>query len=72
MGRGGLPYGVTDFLRHKRASGIYKDNADQPIRCSHDNPMIKKLYKELPGEPGSKKAHHLLHTHYEHKPVYLK
>lgn len=72
MGGGGQPYGVTDFLRTERAAGIYKDDAAQEIRCSHDNPMIKKLYDEYIGEPGGKKAHHLLHTHYESKPVYLK
>jgi NADH-quinone oxidoreductase subunit G len=72
VGGGGQPYGVTDYLRTERATGIYKDDAAQAIRCSHDNPMIKKLYQEFLGEPGSKKAHHLLHTHYESKPVYLK
>ncbi|MBN1904342.1 MAG: iron hydrogenase small subunit [Deltaproteobacteria bacterium] len=72
VGGGGQPYGVTDYLRTERAAGIYKDDVDQEIRCSHDNPMIKKLYQEYLGEPGSKKAHHLLHTHYEPKPVYIK
>jgi NADP-reducing hydrogenase subunit HndD len=72
VGGGGQPYGVTDGLRTKRSSGIYKDDTDQVVRCSHDNPMIKKLYQEFLGEPGGKKAHHLLHTHYTSKPVYIK
>lgn len=70
VGGGGQPYGVTDELRTKRASGSYKDDMDHEIRCSHDNPMIKKLYEDYLGEPGGKKAHHLLHTHYESKPLY--
>ena len=30
----------------------------------HENPDIKLLYSEFFGEPGSHKAHELLHTHY--------
>ena len=36
----------------------------KPLRKSHDNPSIKKLYEEYLGEPGSEKAHHVLHTSY--------
>ena len=34
------------------------------IRKSHENPYIRKLYEEFLGEPGSHKAHELLHTGY--------
>ena len=34
------------------------------VRKSHENPEIQKLYKEYLGEPGSHKAHELLHTSY--------
>ena len=34
------------------------------IRKSHENPAIKELYATYLGEPGSEKAHHLLHTTY--------
>ena len=34
------------------------------IRKSHQNPAIIELYKEYLGEPGSEKAHHILHTSY--------
>jgi hypothetical protein len=34
------------------------------IRKSHENPSIIKLYNEFLGEPGSHKAHSLLHTEY--------
>ena len=35
-----------------------------PLRKSHESPLIKKVYAEYLGEPGSHKAHELLHTHY--------
>ncbi len=72
VGGGGQPYGVTDEYRLKRAKGIYKDDALKEIRCSHDNPYIKKLYKEYLDKPLSKKAHHLLHTTYKKRPAFQK
>ena len=47
-----------------RMKGLYEEDAGKPIRLSHENPDIKKLYAEFLGEPGSEKAHHLLHTCY--------
>ena len=48
----------------QRMEGLYEEDAGKPIRLSHENPDIKKLYAEFLGEPGSEKAHHLLHTVY--------
>jgi len=72
VGGGGQPYGVTDELRMKRAAGIYQDDKDKKMRCSHENPQVKKLYEEFLGKPLSEKSHHLLHTHYKPRPVYAK
>jgi len=72
VGGGGQPYGVTDELRMKRAAGIYQDDKDKKMRCSHENPQVKKLYEEFLGKPLSEKSHHLLHTHYKSRPVYAK
>ncbi|MFC1467547.1 NADH-dependent [FeFe] hydrogenase, group A6 [Verrucomicrobiota bacterium] len=69
---GGQPYGCTDEVREKRIAGIYKDDVDSELRCSHHNPMITKIYEEFLGEPGSHKAHELLHTGYYERPVYQK
>ena len=52
-------------LRVERAKATYEEDRDLPIRKSHDNPFIKKLYDEYYGEPGSHQAHHDLHTHYQ-------
>lgn len=47
-----------------RRKAIYKHDEELPLRKSHENPDIKKLYDEFLGEPNSEKAHHLLHTEY--------
>ncbi len=62
---GGQPYhhGNTTILK-KRMEAIYREDAGKPIRKSHLNPAIVKLYDEFLGEPGSHVAHKLLHTTY--------
>ena len=66
---GGQPYhhGNGKILA-KRLDALYKDDKDMPIRKSHLNPSIQKLYAEFLGEPGSHCAHQLLHTHYIARP----
>ena len=64
---GGQPYikdGERKAALELRMAGIYAEDAGKPIRLSHENPDIKKLYADYLGEPGSEKAHHLLHTVY--------
>ena len=51
-------------LRAERAKAIYEEDRDMAIRKSHENEKVQKLYKEYFQEPGSHKAHELLHTHY--------
>lgn len=51
-------------LRTERAKAIYEEDASLPIRKSHENPIVKKMYDEYFEKPGSHKAHELLHTHY--------
>ena len=65
---GGQPFlhDQTDLLE-KRMTGIYTEDERKTLRLSHENPDIQKLYAEFLGEPGSEKAHHLLHTTYHQK-----
>ena len=65
---GGQPFlhGQTDLLE-KRMKGIYTEDESKTLRLSHENADIQTLYKEYLGEPGSEKAHHLLHTTYHQK-----
>lgn len=72
VGGGGQPYGVTDEFRKKRAEGVYRDDREKKIRCSHDNPYVQTLYGEFLGKPLGKKSHELLHTHYKARPVYFR
>lgn len=72
IGGGGQPYGTTDQLREKRIAGIYQDDRNCVVRFSHENPEIKRIYTDFLGAPLSEKAHKLLHTHYTHRPQYLK
>lgn len=62
---GGQPFHGHDWkVVEQRAAAIYKEDIKMPLRKSHENPDIIKLYEEFLGEPGSPKAHQLLHTHY--------
>ena len=47
-----------------RAKVLYDNDAAKTLRKSHENPSIKRVYSEYLGEPGSEKAHHILHTTY--------
>ncbi len=51
-------------VKAERAKALYSEDEKANIRKSHENPDITMLYKEFFGEPGSHKAHELLHTHY--------
>jgi len=51
-------------LRRERAKAVYDEDRSLPIRKSHENPAVKKLYAEYLEKPGSHRAHELLHTHY--------
>ena len=65
IGGGGQPlhHGDVSILK-ARAAAIYEEDRNKPLRKSHENPFIIKLYDEFLGEPNSEKAHHLLHTKY--------
>ena len=51
-------------LRTARAKALYDEDAAAAIRKSHENAAVQKLYKEFFHEPGSHKAHEILHTRY--------
>lgn len=51
-------------IKSLRASALYNQDVNMPLRKSHDNPIVKKCYAEFLGKPGSHKAHEILHTSY--------
>lgn len=69
---GGQPT-VFPFDREKynvkqlRARALYKEDAELPLRKSHLNTSVQKLYSDFLGKPGSHKAHELLHTLYKRR-----
>ncbi len=70
IGGAGQPYhhGNIEVL-NARCQALYAEDSGKPIRKSHENPDIKRLYDEFLGAPMSEKAHHLLHTHYSDKSI---
>lgn len=60
----------TTDIRAIRASVLYNLDEKMPIRKSHENPSIKKLYEEFLEKPGSHKAHEILHTSYVKRSIY--
>ncbi|MDR1605013.1 MAG: iron hydrogenase small subunit, partial [Gracilibacteraceae bacterium] len=72
---GGQPIRTSDEkyrhdFRAVRAAALYRDDVEHPIRKSHQNPLIKKLYAGYLEKPNSHRAHDLLHTHYERREPY--
>lgn len=67
-----VPASVRNFedIRALRAAGLYKDDENLPVRKSHKNPDITAIYQEFFGEPGSRKAHDILHTDYTAREKY--
>ncbi len=70
IGGGGQPYGVDNERRQLRIAGLYADDRDSAVRCSHENPELIRLYDDFLGKPLGPKAHELLHTHYTARPLY--
>jgi NADP-reducing hydrogenase subunit HndD len=69
IGGGGQPIPTTLETRKKRVESIYQADKSLPLRKSHENPAIKKLYEDFLKEPLGEKSHELLHTHYVRRPL---
>lgn len=64
IGGGGQPQPTNKFVRYARIQAVLERDKNMPIRKSHENPAVKKIYKDFLGAPGGKKAEELLHTKY--------
>lgn len=66
------PASVRNFtdLKALRAAALYEEDRNLPYRKSHDNPVIKEVYDNYFGKPGSHKAHEVLHTTYVKRGLY--
>lgn len=54
----------TIDVRKLRSNALYTIDEKSTIRKSHENPALKKIYKEFFKKPGSEIAHKYLHTSY--------
>lgn len=61
-----VPASIRNFTDFKalRAKALYANDKANKVRKSHENEGVRKLYEEFLGEPGSHKAHEILHTTY--------
>ena len=64
LGGGGQPIPTNPEIRQRRAVAIYAEDEGMPLRKSHENPEIVKIYNDFLGHPLSEVSHHLLHTKY--------
>jgi NADH-quinone oxidoreductase subunit G len=68
-GGGGQMFGYDPQRVEERVKAVYSLEKSRAIRQSYKNPAVAAVYKEFFGEPGSHKAHELLHTGYAARPV---
>ena len=61
-GGGGQPIRERQELGEERGKYLRKLDEEMPIRFSHENQSVQKLYAEFLEKPLSHKAHELLHT----------
>ena len=47
-----------------RAGALYQEDQEMPLRKSHKSPLIQEVYEHYLDQPGSQRAHQLLHTCY--------
>ena len=52
-------------LKGLRAKALYEEDKNLPLRKSHKNPSLMKIYEEYLEKPGSHTAHEVLHTSYQ-------
>jgi len=64
VGGAGQPVFIGAETRRKRAAGLYHVDRNMQLHSADENPYVKEAYTNILQEPGSHKAHALLHTHY--------
>ncbi|HIT69153.1 MAG TPA: iron hydrogenase small subunit [Candidatus Aphodomonas merdavium] len=67
---GGQPRTDVEDFRALRSQALYAEDEGKPLRKSHQNPDLLKLYETYLGDVGGHLAHELLHTHYTPRGLY--
>ena len=68
---GGQPLEADAEAIRARMQALYKIDRSEPVRVSHQNPAIQRIYQEYLEKPLSHKSHELLHTHYSKREVLI-
>ena len=63
IGGGGNPIRNWKKLS-RRMEAVYRLDKALPIRKSHENPAVRRIYRDYLIEPNGEKSHELLHTSY--------
>jgi len=66
---GGQPLRADIEAVKARMNTLHQIDKDAPLRVSHKNTQVKRLYEEFLGAPLGHKSHELLHTHYNKRDV---
>ena len=66
---GGQPLRADPEAVKARMNALHQVDKNAPLRVSHKNTQVKRLYDEFLGAPLSHKSHELLHTHYTKRDV---
>ena len=73
---GATGWGVVELLANRncillaRQAGLYKDDKlcqKQQLTSSHDNPTVRRIYKDFSASPMDDKMYSLLHTHFSQR-----
>ena len=70
IGGGGQPIPTNNEIRLKRIKAIYQEDEGMPLRKSHENPEVTKIYAEFLEKPLGHVSHKLLHTKYRKRNRY--
>lgn len=71
IGGGGQPFCTDIDAVRARMQALYTIDHDEPVRLSHRNEFVRRLYDEFLEKPLGERSHHLLHTHYGKREVLL-
>lgn len=69
VGGGGQPLNTDPNRVKARMQALYAIDRAGPVRQSHANPSVQRLYRDYLGEPLGERSHHLLHTRYQTRDV---
>jgi NADH-quinone oxidoreductase subunit G len=67
IGGAGQPVSREPGARRARTRGLYEADKNHDLHKSQENHYVTECYQKFLGEVGGRKAHHLLHTHYQNR-----